>query len=216
MNDRTKLVRTNAPRRELNKRIALRRLIHASIRLILAGEDPLAVQLMLQSADKVQRDLLRIRRLDDLFAFDAVVSQEHRNEFFSIYREVANFLKHADEDAEQTISTYQLVLLNDILTIASIVRYHQLYDHTSRHMRLFLSYAVAAHPTFLDWAKFGNDFANILSLIHAESGLVTRAEMLASINASLSTEISLRAEREADVEEATEFGRRTLPLRIEE
>jgi hypothetical protein len=43
----------------MDKKRGLRHLIHAAIRLVFEGEDPFAINVIAQSAEKVELDLLR-------------------------------------------------------------------------------------------------------------------------------------------------------------
>ena len=55
---KVKLTR-HPPRRTLTKQQAVRHLIHAAGRMIATGEDPFAIHLLIQSADKILIDLAK-------------------------------------------------------------------------------------------------------------------------------------------------------------
>src|SRR5207253_6044781 len=79
------------PRRLLNRREAVRRLIHAAVRMFAIGEDPFAVHLLIQSADKLLIDIAKKRAVDLAVDWENLIKEEHRSEFFAMYRETYNF-----------------------------------------------------------------------------------------------------------------------------
>jgi bifunctional ADP-heptose synthase (sugar kinase/adenylyltransferase) len=52
------------PRRAIDKKEAARHLIHSAIRLVLKKEDPFAIHVLIQSADKILIDLAKKRGID--------------------------------------------------------------------------------------------------------------------------------------------------------
>src|SRR6476660_2974004 len=71
------------PRRTLDKREALRHLIHTAIRLIARMEDPFAVHLLIHSADKILIDLAKQHHQELRVDWDLYIKDEYHNEFFA-------------------------------------------------------------------------------------------------------------------------------------
>jgi hypothetical protein len=55
----------DSPRRYINKREGVRHVLHAAIRAVLSDEDPFAIHLLGQSAEKVLLDLLANEGVED-------------------------------------------------------------------------------------------------------------------------------------------------------
>jgi hypothetical protein len=91
------------PLRRITKRKAIRHLIHAAVRMIAAAEDPFAIHLVVQSADKLLIDLSK--RLKKPLAHDWVeqIKDEYRSPLMAVFRETYNFLKHADKDHDEEL-----------------------------------------------------------------------------------------------------------------
>jgi len=82
---------TDSPRRYINKREGVRHVLHAAIRALLSGEDPFAIHLLGQSAEKVLIDLLENGGVKDpLFS---LLKPDMRSIFFDIYRRILQFSK---------------------------------------------------------------------------------------------------------------------------
>src|SRR5262245_3458427 len=92
------------PRRYISKKEGVRHILHAAIRSVFHGEDPFAIHLLGQSAEKVLMDLLaNAKRQDPYFS---LLKPDMRAEFFEAYREPYNFLKHADRDSDGKLGVY--------------------------------------------------------------------------------------------------------------
>jgi hypothetical protein len=99
----------DAPRRWLTKQQAIRHLIHAAVRLIVAGEDPFATHLLIQSADKLLIDLAKHSATGKLaLDWTPLMKPEYKDALLKVHRETFNFLKHADRDHDQTLHSVTL------------------------------------------------------------------------------------------------------------
>jgi hypothetical protein len=84
--------------RTLNKQEAIRHLIHAAIRMLIAQEGPFAIHLLVQSADKILIDIAKKRRQELRIDWELYIKDEFRKDFFAKHRAVYNFFKHAGDD----------------------------------------------------------------------------------------------------------------------
>jgi hypothetical protein len=140
-------------RRYINKREGVRHVLHAAIRAALSGEDPFAIHLLGQSAEKVLIDLLENEGIKDpLFS---LLKPDMRSVFFDIYRESYNFLKHADQDSDGKLTrraggVRNIVGSNDLLLFTSILRYGVLFGSYTQHMWIFLKFAGFLYPGIVD------------------------------------------------------------------
>ena len=91
------LPRSWLPKRTITKQQAIRHLIHAAARMIAAREDPFAIHLLIQSADKLLIDLAK-KRGQKLFDWGQFAKPEYKKAVIEAIRETYNFLKHADKD----------------------------------------------------------------------------------------------------------------------
>ena len=84
------------PERTLDKQEAVRHLIHAATRMLAAKEDPFAIHVLIQSADKLLIDLSRKLGRPVPFNWEQFIKPQYRKTFLEIHRETFNFFKHAD------------------------------------------------------------------------------------------------------------------------
>src|SRR5271163_4482614 len=85
----------------LNKIDAARRLLDAAIRMTFAEEDPAAIHTLVAGAHRIIRDICE--RRGDIESYLRVtdwIAPGHEGEFWSAWNASANFLKHANRDAE--------------------------------------------------------------------------------------------------------------------
>jgi hypothetical protein len=115
-----------APRRRLTKKQAVRHLIHAAVRMIAAAEDPFAIHLIIQSADKLLIDLSK--RLKKPLAHDWVenLKDEYRKPLMAVFRETYNFLKHADSDHDEELHVGSIAESNVLQLAVCTANYHAL------------------------------------------------------------------------------------------
>jgi hypothetical protein len=119
----------------LNKQQAQRHLIHAAVRLMAAREGPLAVQLLVQSADKLQIDIASRTGKKLAFQLDALIKPEYKAQVRRRERQLFNFLKHAD-----------LVEINLLALGACVLNYHALYGAWTDHMKVILTLVRLVFP----------------------------------------------------------------------
>ncbi|PWT82906.1 MAG: hypothetical protein C5B58_07425 [Acidobacteria bacterium] len=168
------------PRRYIDKKEGVRHILHAAIRAVVAGEDPFAIHLLGQSAEKVLIDLLKNEGAQD--PFYSLLKPEMRDEFFAIYRESYNFLKHADRDSDGKLGVHSIVESNDLLLFTSVARYGVLFGAYTAHMSVFLKFAGLLYPGIIDWDQWPNaktllEGATRGSLTRGEATAVTRLAM---------------------------------------
>jgi hypothetical protein len=135
-----------APRRRITKKQAVRHLIHAAVRMIAAAEDPFAIHLIIQSADKLLIDLSK--RLKKPLAHDWVenIKDEYRQPLIVVFRETYNFLKHADNDHDEELHVGSIAESNVLLLAVCIANYHALFGEHTDHMKLLFTFAKLVLP----------------------------------------------------------------------
>jgi hypothetical protein len=136
------------PDRAIDKKEGVRQFIHAAIRATFAQEDPFAIHLLGQSAEKVLVDLAKRAGKDDLLF--PMIRPDKRNRFFELYRESYNFLKHADEDQDGELGVYDIVAFNDILLFNCCMPFEDLFGEITHHMRTLVWFVACIFPNFLD------------------------------------------------------------------
>ena len=134
------------PRRTLDKREALRHLIHTAIRLITRMEDPFAVHLLVHSADKVLIDLARQTGHELRVDWKLYIKDEYHDEFFKRHRETYNYFKHADRDFATDLPVRDIGMTNVMNLFISVVNYQDMFGECTHHMTLFLVFIVALMP----------------------------------------------------------------------
>jgi hypothetical protein len=138
----------DAPRRWLTKQQAIRHLIHAAVRLIVAGEDPFATHLLIQSADKLLIDLAKHSATGKKLAHDwtTLMKPEYKDALLKVHRETFNFLKHADRDHDQTLHVGDIALSNVLQLGVCIYNFSGLSNEFTDHMRLGVAIARLVFP----------------------------------------------------------------------
>jgi hypothetical protein len=135
-----------APRRRITKKQAVRHLIHAAVRMIAAAEDPFAIHLVIQSADKLLIDLSK--KLKKPLAHDWVenIKDEYRTPLMAVFRETYNFLKHADKDHNEELHVGSIAESNVLQLAVCIANYHSLYGELTDHMNILFGFAKLVMP----------------------------------------------------------------------
>src|ERR1700722_19676004 len=118
------------PRRTLDKREAVRHLIHTAIRLIVAKEDPFAIHLLVQSAEKLLHDLAK-----------------KQNKMLRVYWE--DYVKHADEDFADDLPVHDIMMMNVMQLFVAIANYAALFSETTNHMILFHVFTLNLSPQLI-------------------------------------------------------------------
>jgi hypothetical protein len=181
--------------------------LHSAIRLIFDGEDAFAINMLGQSADKVLLDLLKHAQMDDPIQFEDRIVPEHRDEFFRIYRQAFNFLKHADKDPDEKLQVYNLAEANEVLLFINVIRFRQLFSEITTHMQMYFACAALLHPRFIKWQNMGilgNQFLSKSKNLE----YVTRSEAIKIIKKNCYKTGKFLQERAEDlkiVEEANHF-----------
>jgi hypothetical protein len=139
-------IKRRAPRRRITKKQAVRHLIHAAVRMIAAAEDPFAIHLIIQSADKLLIDLSK--RLKRPLAHDWVenIKDEYRAPLIVVFRETYNFLKHADNDHDEELHVGSIAESNILQLAVCTANYYALFGEITDHMRLLFTFAKLVLP----------------------------------------------------------------------
>ncbi|MGB8631317.1 MAG: hypothetical protein WCD69_18350, partial [Xanthobacteraceae bacterium] len=126
----------SAPKRTITKQQAVRHLIHSAVRMICAGEDPFAIQLLVQSADKLLIDLAKKTKRKLPFAWGEFVKPQYENAVIATIRETSNFFKHADKDHDAALHVVDIALMNILQLSICVVNYAALFGEWTDHMKL--------------------------------------------------------------------------------
>ncbi|MBI3374243.1 MAG: hypothetical protein HY017_21170 [Betaproteobacteria bacterium] len=145
----------------ITKQAAAQRQIDAAIRILFAEEDPLAVHTVVAAAHTILIDLAhkseKQTALDD--AYSHALKQLHeylphktigldlrkfKTLFQRVRRQPANFLKHADRDAAETLNL--ATLETDHLLLEACARYRDLGFEPTTEMYAFCKWHLAAYP----------------------------------------------------------------------
>jgi hypothetical protein len=180
------------PLRYIGKREGVGHVLHAAIRSVFYGEDPFAIHLLGQSAEKVLLDLLENAKIED--PFFSQLKPEMRSEFFEFYREPYNFLKHADRDSDGKLGVRNIVASNDILLLCCIFRYGVLFGSPTQHMRVFSMFFGLFYPGTVD-LNLPDDMKKRVDAI----GSPTRGGLLTQIWSDWQRDPTLQRERQEDL-----------------
>lgn len=139
-------IKRKQPRRRITKQQALRHLIHSAVRMIAAGEDPFAIHLIVQSADKILIDLSKKLGKPLTLEWTESVKEEFRKPLMIVFRETYNFLKHADTDHGETLHVGSIAETNILQLAVACANYHSLFGEWTDHMKLLFNFAKLVSP----------------------------------------------------------------------
>jgi hypothetical protein len=134
------------PKRAITKQQAVRHLLHSAGRMIAAREDPFAIHLLIQSADKLLIDLAKKTGRELAFRWDEFIKPEYKNGFIESIRETSNFFKHADKDHDSELYVGEIAKTNILQLGLCIVNYRALFGEWTDHMRLLFNFAKLISP----------------------------------------------------------------------
>jgi len=192
------------PKRYLDKAEAVRHLIHAAVRMFAIGEDPFAIHLLVQSAEKLLIDLAKNRGVDLAFDWEAVIKTEYQREFFKMYRETYNFFKHADKDTAE-LPVHNIAEGNAIGLLMAIENYLTLLGTPTEHMKLFRFFARLWKPKWFSRAMedaVPEDKKEVFQKAMTTLRTATPAEFF---NATGADRPMLESERKSDVSDTLTF-----------
>jgi hypothetical protein len=134
------------PKRTITKKQAARHLIHSACRLISAREDPFAIHLLIQSADKLLIDISKRTGQKLAFSWGELIKPEYKDTVIAAIRETSNFLKHADKDHDARLHVANIAETNILQIGICIVNYNHLFGEWTDHMKLFFNVAKIFSP----------------------------------------------------------------------
>jgi hypothetical protein len=127
------------PKRTMTKQEAVRHLIHCAARMLAAREDPFAIHLLIQSADKLLIDLAKRTGRKLVFTWDEFVKPEYKKMMIDSIRETSNFFKHADRDQDANLYVGGIAKTNFLQLGLCIANYRALFGGWTDHMQLLFS-----------------------------------------------------------------------------
>jgi hypothetical protein len=137
------------PRRTLDKREALRHLIHTAVRLVARMEDPFAVHLLVHSADKILIDLAKQNGQELRVDWELYIKDEYHDEFFKRHRETYNYFKHANRDFATDLAVRDIAMTNVMNLFITVVNYQHMFGECTHHMALLLILVAALMPEII-------------------------------------------------------------------
>jgi hypothetical protein len=137
------------PRRWIGKKEAIRHLMDSAIRLIAKQEDPFAVHLLINSADKLLIDLSKKLDKELRVNWEDYIKPEFQGQFFKKLRETYNYLKHADDDFAVELPVHNIMMINVSSLFICAANYSKLFGETTDHMMLFLVFVMNIMPEII-------------------------------------------------------------------
>lgn len=134
----------------LTKADAARRQIETAIELTFNAGDWVAIHTLVSAANGILTDLCKIKGVQSSLdeKFDEIIKPEHKGDFRRHMNSYANFLKHADKDANET-REIPADNRNDIMIFWGILRYRALGSEPSTKMHSFCHWYFSLHPNHL-------------------------------------------------------------------
>lgn len=126
----------------LTKQQAVPHLIHSAIRMFVHEDDPFAIHVLIHAADSILNDIIENRNTE-LKDWNNFIPINRRREFLRKYRELYNYLKHADRDADAGVLVEGIMLLNALVLGIRVSTYAALYGNLTKHMTQFKTFSCA-------------------------------------------------------------------------
>jgi len=149
----------------INKIDAARQQLDAAIRMTFGEENPVAIHTVVAAAHRIVRDICEQRGdIESYLRFTDWIAPGHENEFWQHWNASANFLKHADQDAD---NIHELDYdVTDFLIVITSKWYRDLGNSPSPEMRAFTGWWAMQNPNvlkpeFLATAGISNQFSAI-------------------------------------------------------
>jgi hypothetical protein len=139
-------IKRSPPVRTITKQQAVRHLIHAAVRMIAAAEDPFAIHLLIQSADKLLIDFAKRSGKSLAHEWTDLIKPEYRQPVMRLIRETYNYLKHADTDHDEALHVGDIAESNVLQLAICVVNYHALFGEMTNHMSLLFACAQIVLP----------------------------------------------------------------------
>lgn len=132
----------------INKLEAARRQINAAIRMTFDGEDPVAIHSVAAAGHRIIRDICEKRGdVQSYLRFTDWIAPGYEKEFWRQMNASANFLKHADEDADHIHQMDDE--LSDFMIVFAAKWYGDLGYSRSYEMNVFAFWWALQHPASL-------------------------------------------------------------------
>jgi len=188
-------------RRHLNKEKAARHLIHCAIRMIVSAEDPHAIHLLVHSADKISCDVAKATGKQILL--ETILRKEKRKEFFSMYREGSNYLKHANKDFDKDFPLRDIAMMNALALVICIANFQSVFDRATDHMQLFARFMHVLVPDIVDTPA--DQAAAFRERDKSVEGMTPRSYFEMAWEHQTVLGLNLNGERAEDTKDSTDF-----------
>lgn len=129
----------------ISKLDAARRQIDAAIRMTFAGEDPVAIHSVVAAGHRIIKDLCEKRGdIESYLQFTDWINPNYAKEYWQRLNASANFLKHADKDADHIHDMDDQT--SDYMILFASRWYGALGNSLSIEMKVFAGWWMAYHP----------------------------------------------------------------------
>jgi hypothetical protein len=157
-----------------NKSEAAQRQIDAAVRMLFAGEDPLACATVAGAANRLVRDLAEHSKANRTYeTLKAVIKPGMEKDFWKVYNSIPNFLKHAEKDADDVLEFEEEWI--DLTLFHSAGVYRDLGFEITPEMYAITTIVVVQNPKLLTFPP--EEAAKLEPVIRAFAG-TSREEYL--------------------------------------
>jgi hypothetical protein len=126
------------------------RLIHAAVRNITDQEDPVANHVVVMAAFDLMREYAETKGVADYVDIGNAFKPDFKRQGITDYVKKAwCFLKHAKDDTDKELDTSRLAGVNLAFTCINCLNYKLVFNETTSHMNLILSYVASESPELL-------------------------------------------------------------------
>ena len=154
---------------KVNKIDAARRQVEAAIRLFFSNEDPVAIHTLVFAGLGILKDLAEIR--SDANFHHEILGQfkpDKKKEILKFLNRVANFLKHADRDPDETLKDIKEEA-NDGFLLLACLYYKDIKKSLTPTMLVFCGWFTVLHPDLLKENETSMPMRKFLSMPDMEN-----------------------------------------------
>ena len=113
-------------------------------------EDPFAVHVLVQSADKLLIDMAKAKGHKLRLDWEDYIKPEYHKAFFAKHRAIYNYFKHADKDFDDDLPIHDIMRLNVMALFICVVNYRELFGEMTHHMVLHLAFTLTLSPELVN------------------------------------------------------------------
>lgn len=133
---------------------AARRQLRTALQLWFNDGDPIAIHTLVYAAHEIIHRLFRLKGLNDLLFDSILVQEDKRADFNRSLKEHANFIKHANREADPEASIDFPLHFNDLFLVISVGALNRMGERLEPIERALVAWHSLHQPDFFSTSEF--------------------------------------------------------------